>query len=66
MNVPILESERLICKPLSLSHSSQEYVDWLNNPAVFKYLETGGNNTLKMLEDFITQIEKKEMKIARV
>jgi RimJ/RimL family protein N-acetyltransferase len=53
-----LESERLIYVPLSVNHLSYEYVSWLNDPEIFRYLETGGNYTINMLEDFLKQVEK--------
>jgi ribosomal-protein-alanine N-acetyltransferase len=56
-----LESDRLIFEPLTLNHLSQDYVDWLNDPEVFKYLETGGNYSLDMLADFLKQVEKQNI-----
>lgn len=58
---PNLESERLIYVPLSLAHLSQEYVDWLNNPSIYKYLETGGNYTMEMLQNYLLEAEKKNI-----
>jgi [ribosomal protein S5]-alanine N-acetyltransferase len=56
-----LESERLYYKPLSLTHLSDRYVSWLNNPTVYKYLETGGDQTIDTLKQYLTDVEKKEM-----
>ncbi len=56
---PNLESERLLYVPLSLTHLSQDYVDWLNNPVIYEYLETGGNYTMEMLRDYLLEVEKK-------
>jgi RimJ/RimL family protein N-acetyltransferase len=61
MNATIIESNRLIYKPLSLKHLSQDYVDWLNDPEVYRYLETGGNYTLDMLNEYLHEIEKKDI-----
>lgn len=61
MRAPYLESERLYYKPVSLSHLSQDYVNWLNNPEVYRYLETGGNYTIEFLKTFLEEIEKKEI-----
>jgi RimJ/RimL family protein N-acetyltransferase len=61
MIAPTLESERLIYKPVSLMHLSQQYVEWLNDTEVNKYLESGGGYTLEMLEAFLTEIEKKDI-----
>lgn len=57
-----LISDRLYYKPLSMEHCSQEYLSWLNNPEVYKYLETGGSYTIDELKDYLSKvIEKKDM-----
>jgi [ribosomal protein S5]-alanine N-acetyltransferase len=59
MEAPILESERLILKPLTLEHHTQDYVDWLNDEEVYRYLETGGNYNMEMLKNYLVDVEKK-------
>ena len=60
MKAIFLESERLYYEPLSPLHLSKTYLDWLNDEDVCQFLETGGNYSIKMLENFINeQIEKK-------
>ncbi|MFV0571569.1 MAG: aldo/keto reductase [Xanthomarina gelatinilytica] len=61
MNVIELESERLKLKPLRLQHLSQNYVDWMNDVDVYKYLETGGNYTYKDLEQYLKEQEIKNI-----
>lgn len=61
MKIIILESERLIYKPLSLKHLSQDYVDWLNDPEVYQYMETRGNYTLEKLREFLKKVEKNDI-----
>lgn len=61
MKSQILETKRLILKPLSLEHLSQDYVDWLNDIDIYKYLETGGNYTLEMLKNYLIDVEKKDI-----
>ncbi|HUX95601.1 MAG TPA: GNAT family protein [Bacteroidales bacterium] len=56
-----LVSERLLLKPLSLEHLTQDYVDWMNDPDVIRYLESGGNYTLEMLKEYLMDVEKKEI-----
>ena len=46
MKATILESKNLIFKPLSLDHLSYDYVDWLNDKDVNRYLESGNDYTL--------------------
>ena len=56
-----LESERLIYKALSLNHCTQEYVDWMNDDDVVKYLQSGGDYTFKKLENFLIEQEQKNI-----
>lgn len=61
MKAPVLETERLRFKPLSLAHLSQDYAGWLNDPEVNRYLESGGNYTLEKLRDFLQTVENSEI-----
>lgn len=58
--IPELSSERLNYVPLSLEHSSKQYVNWLNDFEVYKYLETGGDYTLEKLENYLKEVAAKE------
>lgn len=58
---PNIESKRLNFVPLGIKHLSQEYVDWLNNPIIYKYLESGGNYTFESLREYLLQVEKKKI-----
>lgn len=55
--IPTLTSERLLLKPLNLTHCTDEYVAWMNNPEVFRYLETGGNYTIQDLYKYLQSVE---------
>jgi RimJ/RimL family protein N-acetyltransferase len=35
-----------------------DYVNWMNNPDVFRYLETGGNYTLDDLKQYLQTVER--------
>ncbi|MCD4679454.1 MAG: GNAT family N-acetyltransferase [Bacteroidales bacterium] len=61
MKAIILESDRLIYKPLSIEHLSHDYVEWLNDPEVYQYMETRGNYTLEKLEDFLNKVKRKDI-----
>ena len=52
-----LETDRLMLKALSREHCSSSYVKWMNDHDVIKYLETGGDYTLKKLNDFLLEQE---------
>ncbi len=52
-----LETERLILMPLGTTHLSDEYVNWLNDIEVNRFLESGGGYTKKKLYEFLQHIE---------
>ncbi|WP_426668540.1 GNAT family N-acetyltransferase [Mucilaginibacter sp. McL0603] len=58
MKVPVIESERLYFVPVSLAHLSQQYVNWLNDKDVYRYMETRGNYSLGMLKLFLEECEQ--------
>jgi RimJ/RimL family protein N-acetyltransferase len=61
MKAKILETERLVLKPLSFEHLTQDYADWLNDEEVYRYLETGGNYTMALLEDYLKDVIKRDI-----
>jgi RimJ/RimL family protein N-acetyltransferase len=56
-----LESDRLFYKRLTLDHLTQSYVDWMNDPEVIRYLESGGGYTMQMLKEYLEEVEKKDI-----
>lgn len=60
MKAIFLESERLYYKPLCIEHITKEYVNWINDHEVNKYLESGGDYTIEKLKAYIEEHEKKE------
>jgi ribosomal-protein-alanine N-acetyltransferase len=56
---PLLTSERLYYKPLTMEHFSIVYVNWMNDPEVYRYLETGGNYTPEKLKEYLEMMETK-------
>jgi len=61
MKASIIKTERLILKPLSLLHVSNNYLNWLNDPIVNEYITNSGNYTLKKLKSFLKDIENKDI-----
>jgi ribosomal-protein-alanine N-acetyltransferase len=55
-----LETQRFYLERLSIEHLSQDYVDWMNDNEVNKFLESGGNYTLDMLKDFLTDVSNQD------
>jgi ribosomal-protein-alanine N-acetyltransferase len=60
MKAPILYSERLILEPLSIKHLSQDYLSWLNDPEITKYLEVEEGYTLSSLAKYLEVVEEKK------
>ena len=56
-----LETTRLVLTPISHSHVTDKYVSWLNDVAVYKYLETRGNYTREMLVSFVDEQIKNDV-----
>ncbi len=61
MKAPLLESERLTYKPLSLQHLSSEYVNWLNDPETNKFIINARDYTIDKLKVFLLDVEAREM-----
>ncbi len=61
MKAPKLVSERLELKPLTRKHCSAEYVSWLNDPDVYRYLEVGGDYTMAKLGNYLSDVEKRDI-----
>lgn len=61
MKAVYLESRRLYFEPLSKKHLSDNYLSWLNDNEVNKYLEVSGDYTVEMLQNFVETQEKKDI-----
>lgn len=61
MDIPILKSERIVLRPLSLLHLSQQYVNWLNDEEVNKYITFSGDITLAKLKGYLINVEKSKI-----
>tara|TARA_B100000925_G_scaffold190756_2_gene144292 strand:+ start:2969 stop:4345 length:1377 start_codon:yes stop_codon:yes gene_type:complete len=54
-------SERLIYEPLGLKHLSNNYVKWLNDIDVIRFMESGGDYSIKKLEKYLINQERKKI-----
>lgn len=61
MKASVLETKRLKLIPLSTLFCHQYYIDWLNDPEVYKYLESGGNYTIEMLHAYLQKVEQSDI-----
>ena len=56
-DLAVLETERLILKPLNRYFLSQDYVNWMNDEKVNQHLESGGDYTLEKLTSYLKEVE---------
>ena len=61
MNAISLESERLYYRQLNSSFASQDYVKWMNDEKVIRFLESGGDYNMTKLRDFLVNVEKRDI-----
>lgn len=57
----IPESERLFYKLIGPQHVTGQYLGWLNDPEVNKYLEVKKENTLEELRDYVNDAVAKKI-----
>lgn len=55
--IATLNSDRLVLNPLDLTHFTSEYLAWMNNPEVYRYLETGGDYKIEDLRKYLESVE---------
>ena len=61
-DIPVLISERLIMKPLGLDFLSNNYLNWMQDEKVIKYMGSGGENySMQMLKNYLNEVEKKKI-----
>ena len=56
---PSLEKERLKLEPISIKFCSNKYVNWLNDPEIYQYLDNGGNYTYNSLFEYLNKYTEK-------
>lgn len=55
----VAETERIFLRETLLSDVSQEYVDWMNDPEVTRYMEARfGQHTFESVKDFVRNVGK--------
>ena len=55
-----LKSKRLIFEPIGMKHLSEDYVNWMNDPEVINYMDSGGDYSTEKLKKFLSeQVRKK-------
>ncbi|WP_339606905.1 GNAT family protein [uncultured Roseivirga sp.] len=54
-----LETNRLVLEKLSIKHLSDAYVSWMNDPDVYRFLETEGDYTKEDLMSYLVDVESR-------
>jgi len=55
----VIKTERLLLEPFSEKYLTQEYVDWLNNPAVVRYSEQRHRkHTIESCREYIESLKR--------
>jgi RimJ/RimL family protein N-acetyltransferase len=52
----IINTERLILTPINMSFVSEDYLNWLNNPKVNRYLVSNDGYSIEKLNDYVKRI----------
>jgi [ribosomal protein S5]-alanine N-acetyltransferase len=53
----VLETERLLLCPLTKSYCTEDYLGWINNDEVLRFLETKRGSTIQDLKEYLHFIE---------
>lgn len=61
LKASILHSNRLDLFPVTARYATPRYVEWMNDPAVYQYLDSGGDYTMEKLVTYLETAEKKDM-----
>ena len=56
-----LKTNRLVLNPLNRSYCSLNYLSWINDEQVIRFLETKKGTSLYDLEQYLYSIEKKKI-----
>lgn len=58
--VPNIESDRLLLEKVGLKHLSKDYLSWMNDPEVYRFLESGGDYSYEELKGYLEGAESNE------
>lgn len=56
-----LKTERLLLHPLTKIYCTKEYLEWINNDEVIRFLEVEKGSTLLDLNDYLSTIEQNKI-----
>ena len=58
MKTPILETERLILRPLTVAYAKEAYENWTSDPEVAKYMIWSTHSNVEITKQWLTDAEK--------
>ena len=62
MVIPLLSTQRLSLIPLGLKFLSDNYLSWMRDEHIVKFMESGGKNyTLEILKEYLKKIEREKI-----
>lgn len=59
--IPTITTGRLLLIPLNMSFCSDRYVQWMNDPEVNRYLDSGTGYTREKLTAYLRDVESKDI-----
>tara|TARA_B100000609_G_C17197145_1_gene425898 strand:+ start:401 stop:955 length:555 start_codon:yes stop_codon:yes gene_type:complete len=57
-DIPSLETDRTHLKPLCKNFLSKDYVAWMNDKKVNRFLDSGGDYNIDKLKEYLTEVEE--------
>lgn len=58
MKTPILETERLILRPLTVADATVAYTNWTSDPDVARYMTWSTHPNVECTKEWLTEVEK--------
>lgn len=57
MNTPVLETERLILRPVTLADAGEAFANWTGDPEVARYMAYSTHKSIKDTEEWLRGVE---------
>ena len=58
MKTPILETERLILRPITVADAEEIYTNWASDPDVAIYMTWSTHPNVEVTKGWLTEVEK--------
>ena len=60
MNTPILETERLILRPITLADAQEAFDNWTSDPDVARYMAYSTHENVEVTKEWLRDVEAKQ------